>query len=195
MARTRKPLKQRWREFRKPIACNCGCGKRWSRHDTLQAKAHFLRHYGGYWAGQKARSMGRKIGKDADRLRRMGRAGREAAGLTDRRGNRTAKARSRPDERPVRRIRDLRHRDRHGRDSTRADTLATRHETRATRSDARAERATAAAARLKQTPLSRVAPRVHARAATHRTRAEGSRQRAIDTRMAHHQRWPERTRT
>ena len=190
----RKPLKQRWHEFRKPIACNCGCGKRWSRNDTLQAKAHFLRHYGGYWAGQKARSMGRKLGKDADRLRRMGRAGWEAAGLRDRRGKLTPKARARPDA-PVRKISHLRERHRHERHSARTDQQAKRHETRGARSDARAERAGAVAARLKRTRLKGAARRVDARAATHRGRAAGSRQRAIDTRMTHHQKWPERVRT
>ncbi len=190
--RPRKPLKQRWQEFRKPIACNCGCGKRWSRDQSRLANAHFLAHYGRYWAGQKGKSMGRKIGKETDRLRRMGRAGWHAYGLRDGQGKTTARAQSRPNGQ-VRKISDLRARHRHGQDSDRADQRAARHERNAARSDARADRAAAVAGRLKQTRLKGLAQRAHTRAATHREHAAGHRARVADTRMAHHQRWPVRT--
>ena len=192
MARKRRTLKQRWKQFRKPIACNCGCGKRWSRNDTLQANAHFLRHYGGYWAGQKGKAMGRKIGKGSDGLRRMGRAGWHAAGLRDGFGKLTPRGRARPTGN-VRRISHLRERHRFERSATRADSRAARHERRAGRSDHRADRAAAVAGRLKQTRLKGLAQRAHTRAATHRQRAAGHRTRVADTRMAHHGRYPERT--
>jgi hypothetical protein len=189
--RERKPLKERARGlFRNQFTCACSPGKTFRGHRALNA--HHLSRHGGYWAGQKARGTGRKIGKAADGARRHARGWQEAHGLLDHRGKATPKARSRPDA-PVRRIRDLRDRHRHGKDSDRTDQRAARHERHAARSDARAERATAFAARLKRTRLKAVAQRADARVPVHRARAAAHRGRVADTRMAHHQRWPERT--
>jgi len=190
VARDRKPLKDRARAlFRHQFTCACSPGKTFRGHRALNA--HHLSRHGGYWAGQKGRVAGRKIGKQADLMRRHARGWQEAHGLLDHRGKATAKMRSRPGG-DVRRIRDLRARHRHGRDYDRTDRHVQGHERAAARSEARAGWAAAAAARLKKTRLTRVAQRVDARGAVHRNRAAGHQQRAAGARMAHHQRWPER---
>ncbi len=194
MARDRKPLKDRARGlFRNQFTCACCPGKTFRGHRALNA--HHLSRHGGYWAGQKARSAGRKIGKAADQARRHARGWQEAHGLLDHRGKNTAKMRSRPEVRGRASVRQLRQAHLHGRDSDRTDQRAARHERHAARSDARAERAAAFAARLKRTRLKTVAQRADARVPHHRGRAATHRGRVADTRMAHHQRWPERTRT
>ena len=193
MARDRKPLKDRARSlFRNQFTCACCPGKVFRGHRALNA--HHLSRHGGYWAGQKARSAGRKIGKTADAARRHARGWQEAHGLLDHRGKATPKARSRPAG-PVRRISDLRDRHRHGRDADRTDRRATRHEGRASRADARADRHAGRAAERKLAGRPKQARRADTRAAAHRDRAAARRERVADTRMAHHQRWPERTRT
>ncbi len=191
--RDHKPLKERARNlFRNQFTCACCPGKTFRGHRALNA--HHLARHGGYWAGQKARGTGRKIGKAADAARRHARGWQEAYGLLDHRGKATAKARSRPDA-PVRRIRDLRDRHRHGRDADRTDRTAGRHERRATRSDARADRHAAHAAAHKLAGRPAQARAADARATRHRDLAATRRSQVADTRMAHHQRWPERTRT
>ena len=193
MARDRKPLKDRARGlFRNQFTCACCPGKTFRGHRALNA--HHLSRHGGYWAGQKARSAGRKIGKQADLMRRHARGWQEAHGLLDHRGRKTGKARSRPDQ-PVRRIRDLRDRDRHGQDADWTDRRVTRYEGRAGRSDARAARHNERAARHKNAGRLERARRADTRATRHAGRAAARREQAIDKRMAHHQRWPERTRT
>ena len=123
MARDRKPLKERARGmFRHQFTCACCPGKTFRGHRALNA--HHLSRHGGYWAGQKARVAGRKIGKTADLARRHARGWQEAHGLLDHRGKATARMRSRPAGN-VRHIRDLRARHRHGLDADRTDRRAT----------------------------------------------------------------------
>ena len=189
--RSRKPLSERARGmFRHQFTCSCSPGRHFRGYREMNA--HHLARHGGYWAGQKARVAGRKIGKQADAMRRHARGWQEAHGLLDHRGKATAKMRSRPDGQ-VRKISDLRQRHRHGRDSDRTDTRATRHENRARRSDARADRHSGRAARHKLAGRAEQARAADTRATTHRDRAATRRTRVADTRMAHHQRWPERT--
>lgn len=193
MARDRKPLKDRARGlFRNQFTCSCCPGKVFRGHRALNA--HHLSRHGGYWAGQKARGAGRKMGKATDAARRHARGWQEAHGLLDHRGKATAKARSRPGT-PVRNIRDLRQRHRHGQHSDRTDRRAGRHEWRAGRYDARADRHAGRAAAYKLAGRPDRASAADNRVARHRARAEARRARVADTRMAHHQRWPERTRT
>ena len=193
MARDRKPLKERARGmFRHQFTCACSPGKVFRGHRAMNA--HHLSRHGGYWAGQKARVAGRKIGKTADLARRHARGWQEAHGLLDHRGKATAKARSRPDGN-VRRIRDLRARYRHGRDSDRTDKTAGRFERRADRRDGRARYHDERTARHKNAGRAEQARKADARAVAHRERAAAHRERVADERMAHHQRWPERTRT
>jgi len=187
----RKPLKERARNmFRNQFTCACCPAKTFRGHRALNA--HHLARHGGYWAGQKARGTGRKIGKQADLMRRHARGWQEAHGLLDHRGKATAKARSRPAQ-PVRSIRGLRDRHRHGRHADRTDQRATRHEKRATRSDARADHHASRAAGYKLAGRTEQARAADTRAARHRDRAAASRDRVADTRITHHQRWPERT--
>jgi len=189
--RDRKPLKARARGlFRNQFTCACCPGKTFRGHRALNA--HHLSRHGGYWAGQKARSAGRKIGKAQDELRKHARGWQESHGWLNHRGKATAKLRSRPDG-PVRRIKDLRDRDRHGRDSDRTDQRADRYERRADRRDGRARRHDERATRLKNDGRTEKARKPEERAAAHRERAAAHRERVADERMAHHQRWPERT--
>jgi hypothetical protein len=178
--------------FRDQFTCACCPGKTFRGHRALNA--HHLSRHGGYWAGQKARVAGRKIGKQADLMRRHARGWQEAHGLLDHRGKATARMRSRPAG-DVRRIRDLRARHRHGRDYDRADRQAGRSEARAARSDSRADRHAGRAARHKLAGRADRARAADTRAAHHRGRAAASRARVADARMAHHQRFPERTRS
>lgn len=188
----RKPLRERLKDIgRHRFTCACCPGRNFRGYRELNA--HHLARHGGYWGGQKARVAGRKIGKQADAMRRHARGWRESHGLIDHQGRTTAKGRSRPDN-PVRKMRDLRDRHRHGRDSDRTDKRATRHEKRATRSDARADRHSGRAARHKLAGRTGKARASDSRATAHRSRAAGHRSRVADTRITHHQKWPERTR-
>lgn len=191
--RSHRPLKDRARGlFRNQFTCTCSPGKTFRGYRALNA--HHLSRHGGYWAGQKARVAGRKIGKQADAMRRHARGWQEAHGLLDHRGKATARMRSRPDG-PVRSIRDLRDRHRHGKDADRTDRAATRIEGRASRADGRADRHAARAARLKLAGRPEKARAADGRASAHRNVAAGHRDRVADARMGHHHRWPERTRT
>ena len=186
-----KPLRERGRGiFRTKYTC---CGK--TMHSNRAQKAHHLAEHSGRWSSDQARKIARKIGKPADRARRHARSWREAAGLIDPRGNRTAKGRARPEARTRTRLRDLRQMHRHDRGSDRTDQRAGRFERRAGRADARADRREHLAARLKQSGRTRSTRWAESRSAAHRERATGHRARVADVRMAHHQRWPERTRT
>ena len=192
-SRPRKPLSERLKNIgRHRFTCACSPGKHFRGYRALNA--HHLSRHGGYWAGQKARVAGRKIGKQADLMRRHARGWQEAHGLLDHRGKATAKMRSRPSG-PVRNMSHLRARHRHGKDSDRTDKQVTRAEGRAARSGNRADRHERLAAWLKQHGHTRATQAAAGRAATHRERAAGHQQSGIDTRMGHHQRWPERTRT
>jgi hypothetical protein len=189
----RKPLRERARGlFRNQFTCACCPGKTFRGHRALNA--HHLSRHGGYWAGQKARVAGRKIGKQADLMRRHARGWQEAHGLLDHRGKNTARMRSRPDGQ-VRKISDLRTRHRHGQHADRTDKRAGRFEGRATRSDGRADRHARRAAEHKLAGRADRARAADARATAHRGRAAAHRGRVADTRMAHHQRYPERTRS
>ena len=117
-----------------------------------QLNAYHLARNGGYWAGQKARVAGRKIGKTRDMARRHARGHREAAGLIDHMGRRTPRGESRPELRGLIRIRELRQTHRHDRDHEKALT----RERRADRHEARGR---------------------HERAEGHRTAAQGLRDR------------------
>ena len=115
-----------------------------------QLNAYHLARNGGYWAGQKARTTGRKIGKPLDAARRHARGHREAAGLIDHMGRRTLRGESRPELRGRVSIRELRQLHRHDRDHETALTRerkADRHEARGR--DDRADRHRAAAAGLR----------------------------------------------
>ena len=134
--------------------------------------AYHLARDGGYWAGDKARKMARKMGKPADAARRHARGWREAGGLIDHMGHRTARGRTRPV--PERgtvltggHLRDLH---RHHRD----------HE-RAAKSDRKAEARDARAARHEAAGNTR-------RAGWHQRRAESHRASAQER----HDRWPAR---
>ena len=189
--RDHKPLKERARGlFRTQFKC---CGRTW--HTSRQWNAHHIAYHSGMWMSKKARAAERAMGKQLSNARRHAMGHLRAAGLRDHRGQLTAKARARPELRGRVSVRQLRRADRHDRESDRTDQRAARHERNAARSDARAERAAAFAARLKQTRLKAVAQRADARVPHHRNRAATYRGRVADTRMAHHQRWPERTRT
>ncbi len=137
--------------------------------------------------------MRAKIGKERDRIRRMGRAGWQAFGLRDKYGRLTPKARQRPNGR-VRGVRDLRKRHLFDRDATRTENRAARYEGRANRSDGRADRHIERAARLKTAGRPDRARRADARAAAHRRRAARHRARLADAHHGHRQRYPERTR-
>lgn len=100
------------------FTCACCPGKEFRGHRALNA--HHLARHGSYWAGDKAKKTGRKIGKAADAARRHARAWREAAGLADRDGNRTHASRSRPELSGRLRLRDLRRAHRHDRDHRKA---------------------------------------------------------------------------
>lgn len=105
------------------FSCTCSPGKNFRGHKALNA--HHLSRHGGYWAGDKAKRTGRKIGKDTDALRKHARGWLEAHGHVDRMGKRTDRARSRP-ERPERSVwnrRTGRAQARHGRDIDNADKL------------------------------------------------------------------------
>ncbi len=189
--RDHKPLKERARGlFRSEFNC---CGRNW--RTSRAVNAHHIARHSGMWMSKKARAAERAMGKQLSDARRHSMGWHKAAGLRDQRGQRTAKARSRPELRGRVGVRQLRRAERHDRDSGRTDQRAARHERHAARSDARAERAAAFAARLKQTRLKTVAQRADARVPHHRNRAATHRGRVADVRMAHHQRWPERTRT
>lgn len=111
------------------FTCACCPGKTFRGHKALNA--HHLARHGNYWAGQNAKKIGRKIGKEADAVRKHARGWLEAHGHVDRFGHRTDKARSRP-EAPVRghlTWHQLREMHRHGRDHDRAE----RHEGKAER--------------------------------------------------------------
>ena len=112
--------------FRSRFTCACCPGKEFRGHKALNA--HHLARHGGYWGGAKAQGMGRKIGKEADAMRKHARGWLEAHGHVDRMGRRTARARSRP-QAPGRghmSLRTLRAQARHGRDHDKADALAGR---------------------------------------------------------------------
>jgi hypothetical protein len=124
--------------------CGCGCGRTW--RDPNMWNAHHLAKFGGYWAGDKARKTGRKIGKAADAMRKHARAVLEAHGHVDRLGRRTDRARSRPGsplgrpEEPFRGhlgLRALRQMHRHGKDHDRAERAVSTHTGRAERHQAR----------------------------------------------------------
>lgn len=157
------------------------CGKhyptlaRWKAH----AHSHMPR-----WTSKKSREFGRKIGKDEDRKRRMGRDGLEGYGLRDRSGKHTARALSRPSSGDGRRhltrqqLRDLH---RHHRDHERADTrdrkaqalrARDKHD-RASRHEQAAQALRARHPQLREAPAPRTRP---ARtAASGRTPANGHR--------------------
>ena len=113
------------------FTCACCPGKQFRGHRALNA--HHLARHGGYWAGQKARVAGRKIGKAQDAARRHARGWRHAAGLLDHMGNRTDRGRSRPELRGRLTVADLRRAHHHDRDHERAD----KHDRRAARHRAR----------------------------------------------------------
>ena len=177
--------------------CSCGGKECPGRFPTLrQQKAHAARMAAGRWNSKAARAAGRAMGKTQDRARRAARAMREAAGLIDARGNRTARGRARPEvARPgkVTRIRDLRHADRHDRDAERTDRRAGKHEQRAARADSRASRAQDRAEAAAKAGRDTAAVRHEVRVGTHERRAAEHRDRLAAARTAHHQRWPERT--
>ena len=117
-SRPDRTLKDRARGmFRTQFTCACCPGRTF--HGYRAMNAHHMARHGSYWAGDKARRTGRKIGKTADAMRKHARGYREAYGHIDRLGRATGKGRSRPDG-PVRRISDLRARHRHDRDHERA---------------------------------------------------------------------------
>ena len=100
------------------FTCACCPGKEFRGHRALNA--HHLARHGSYWAGDKARKTGRKIGKATDAARKHARAWREASGLADRNGNRTHASRTRPELSGRLRLRDLRRAHRHDRDHRKA---------------------------------------------------------------------------
>ena len=115
-----------------------------------ELNAYHLRHYGGYWAGQKARVAGRKIGKTLDAARRHARGHREAAGLIDHMGRRTPRGESRPELRGRLSFRQMREAHRHDRDHEKALTRerrADRHEARGRHDRAEGHRAAASTLR------------------------------------------------
>ena len=52
--------------FRTRFTCACCPGKEFRGHKALNA--HHLSRHGSYWAGAKAKGMGRKMGKQADAI-------------------------------------------------------------------------------------------------------------------------------
>jgi len=173
--------------------CSCSSRDCKGSYRTLrELQAHHIRQLP-RWTGDKARKAARRMGKDVDRMRRHARSWLEAAGLIDHRGNRTAKGRARPEVRGNAPVRQLREAHRHDRDADRTDRRASRHERRATRADTRADRAAQRADTAKARGRDSAAARQQEQATRHRGRAAASRERVADTRMAHHQRWPERT--
>lgn len=105
--------------FRTQFTCACCPGKTFRGHRAMNA--HHLARHGNYWAGGKARAMGRKMGKAQDAARKHARGWLEAAGLRDRNGKTTDRARSRPQVRGKAGVRDLRQLHRHDRDHERAE--------------------------------------------------------------------------
>jgi len=126
-----------------------------------QLNAYHLARNGGYWAGQKARVAGRKIGKQLDAARRHARGHREAAGLIDHMGRRTPRGESRPELRGRVSFRQMREAHRHDRDHDRAqarDHKADRHEARGRDERAAAHRDAAAALRDRWPQPARTVP-------------------------------------
>ena len=98
MARSQPVKEHRGRGiFRTQFSC---CGKTF--HGNRAQKAHHFASHSGLWASDKARKAGRRMGKEVDRMRRVGYGGLAAAGLRTPpgrgapNGNLTARARSRP---------------------------------------------------------------------------------------------------
>ena len=119
---------------RTQFVCNCGCKREWK--DYRLWNAHLLKNYGGYWGGKGGKAMGRKLGKGADNVRKMGRAGLDAFGHVDRMGKRTDKWRSRPETKDGRvhlTRRALKARQNHSDDHGRADKLKAKAERARTR--------------------------------------------------------------
>lgn len=174
------------------FTCSCGEKSCPGSFRTLRAqKAHAAKHHmaqAGRWTSKSARAAERRMGKALSDGRRHAISWLEAAGLKewrkvpirDKDGKPrtradgkpmtrevpvdTAKARARPELAGRVKIRDLREADHHDRHAERTDRTAGKHERRADRADARGK---------------------PEKAAEHR-------QRVIDTRQDHHQRWPER---
>jgi len=149
--------------------------------------AYHLARDGGYWAGDRARKVARKMGKQADAARKFARGTREAHGLIDHMGHRTARGRSRPvpERGTVLTGRHLGELHRHHRDHDRAaksDRKAHAREARAADREAQADRHEAAG-------RTRAAARHRAAAAAHREQADGHRASAQERR----DRWPART--
>lgn len=120
----RKPLRERARDTTRHLfgggrfTCSCSPGKEFRGHRAMNA--HHMARHGGYWAGDKARKTGRKIGRQADAMRKHARGFREAYGHIDRYGRLTAKARSRPELRGRVTRGQLRQAHRHDRDHEKA---------------------------------------------------------------------------
>ena len=144
--------RQFWRDKINGGRFHCaGCQRDFRGHRALNA--HHMAAHSRMWTSRKARQVERAMGKQASNARRHAMGWLRAAGLRDKQGNRTAKARARPELRGRVSVARLRTANRHDMESQRTDRRAARHERR------------------------------------------GRPERAIDVRMAHHQRWPERTRT
>ena len=192
--RPRRTLKDRWRDTINGRRFHCDdCNRSFGGYRAMNA--HHLARHASRWTSAKARKTARDMGKAWDAARKHARGWREAAGLTDPRGNRTAKGRARPEARTRTRLRDLRQMHRHDRDADRTDQRAGRLERRAGRSTARADHHASRADAAKTRGHATRAARRQARSARHQERAATHRNRVADERMAHHQRWPERTRT
>jgi hypothetical protein len=141
------------------------CGRTWRGHRAMNA--HHIARHSGMWMSKKARQAARSMGKDWDQARRHAMGWLRASGLRDQRGQHTPKSRARPQGGGRLTMSRLREMHQHDRDSQRTDRRAGRLERRAASAAARGQ---------------------HGRADAHRARV-------ADERMAHHQRWPERTRS
>ncbi len=114
--------------FGRRFTCACSPGREY--HSLRAFNAHHYARHGGYWAGKAGKAMRREMGKEVDAARRHARGWLEAAGLVDRYGHRTDRARTRPQVSGLAGLRDLRRLHQHD-----------RHHERAGRLDGRADRA------------------------------------------------------
>lgn len=120
------------------FACWCGGKGCPGTFPSLRAqKAHAAKVAARRWTSDKARKVGRQMGKARDEARRHARGWLEAAGLRDQAGRTTDRARSRPQLRGQVTRAQLRDAHRHDRSATRAENKARKAEARAARADAR----------------------------------------------------------
>ena len=117
--RPRPTLGSKIRNFGRVTFMCPGCGKDFGR-DHRKMNAHHISVHAGRWTSAKARAAARKMGKEADRVRRHAAGWLESAGLRDAYGKGTERSRSRPQSDGRLTLRHMRQLHKHDRDHERA---------------------------------------------------------------------------